>query len=66
MRILILRQTAINGQAVRPGDVIDADAGDARTLVLMRKAAPAPDPDPLSEPAASVAPEPRKPRARKG
>lgn len=66
MRILILRQTAINGQAVRPGDVIDADPGDARTLLLMRKAVPAPDPDPLPEPAASVAPEPRKPRARKG
>jgi hypothetical protein len=67
MRILILRQTAINGQAVRPGDVVDADEADARILVLMRKAEPAQDldpvivPDPVTEPVA----EPRKPRSRK-
>lgn len=64
MRILILRQTAINGQPARVGDVIDAAEAEARTLLLMRKAELAPDPIP--EPTAPAAPEPRKPRSRKG
>ena len=63
MRIRILRQTSINGQPVRVGDVINVDEVVARTLLLMRKAELAPDLIP--EPTAPAAPEPRKPRSRK-
>lgn len=43
MRITILRQTSINGQPARVGDVIDASDADARILLGMGKAKLAPD-----------------------
>jgi len=67
MRIRILRQTSINGQPVRVGDVINVDEVVARTLLLMRKAELVLEPDPIPEPvAAPAAPDHRKPRTRKG
>lgn len=67
MRIRILRQTSINGQPARVGEVIDAAEADARTLLLMRKAELAPEPDPTPAPiVAPAATDHRKPRTRKG
>jgi len=67
MWIRILRQTSINGQPARVGQLIDAAELDARTLLAMGKAELAPQdpapvvitPDPDPE---AAAPRPRKPR----
>ena len=66
MRITILRQTSINGQPARVGDVIDASDADARILLGMGKAKLAPDlPLPAQiTPAAPQLSTTSKPRAR--
>jgi hypothetical protein len=65
MRIKILRQTSIAGRPVRPGDVIEPSAMDARILLSMGKAELVLDPPSEAEPL--PAPQaPRKPRTRKG
>lgn len=64
MRIRILKQTSINGQPARVGDVIDAADPDAGTLLAMGKAElAAEDPAPvvISDREAK-APRTRKPR----
>lgn len=67
MWIRILKQTSINGQPARVGQLIDAVEPDARTLMAMGKAELAPqDPSPVvitqgPDPEAA-APRPRKPR----
>lgn len=65
MRIRILKQTSINGQPARVGDVIDAADSDASTLLAMGKAelvAQSPDPVVISDSEAK-APRTRKPRS---
>ena len=61
MRLEILKQTSIRGRAVRPGDVVTAEAVDGRTLVLAGKAREIQSPSPVSKPATEA----RKPRPRK-
>jgi hypothetical protein len=64
MQIEILKQTSIRGCPVRPGDVVTADPGDGRRLVLMGKAKEIDlpqQPGPVSKPA----PEAKRPRPRK-
>jgi hypothetical protein len=64
MQILILKTTSIRGRAVRPGDVVTADPGDGRYLVLCGKAKEIdlPPPPVVIEP---PAPEAKRPRTRK-
>ena len=42
MKILILRDTVCGGVPVTAGSVVDASGKDARILITMRKATPAP------------------------
>lgn len=65
MRIKILHDTSISGQAVRPGDVVDPSETDARILLRMGKAELMPDPVPAPDSGPEVQ-APRKPRTRKG
>lgn len=64
MRIQILRDTVVGGQAVKAGSVVEASEADARYLLAVKKA------EPVAEaPAVEPAPEPveapkRKPRAK--
>jgi hypothetical protein len=63
MRIRILKQTSINGQPARVGQLLDPSDADARTLLAMGRAEPAPmDPDPVILTPEAAAPRPRKPR----
>jgi len=66
MRIEILRQTSIAGQPARVGDVVEADARDARLLISSGKAKPIPAAVPEVQPLAED-PKPikRKPRTRR-
>lgn len=65
MRIRILRQTSIAGRPVRPGDVIEPSAMDARILLSMGKAELVPDSLPKADPLPALQ-APRKLRTRKG
>jgi hypothetical protein len=63
MRIRILKQTSINGQPARVGQLLEPSDADARTLLAMGKAEPVPtDPDPVVITPEAAAPRPRKPR----
>jgi len=67
MWIRILKQTSINGQPVWAGQLIEAAELDARILLAMGKAEPAPqDPAPViitpEITPEAAAPRPRKPR----
>lgn len=63
MRIRILRQTSIQGQPARVGDVIEVSPADGRLLLGMGKAEPAPDPAPIQVQQDCPLPtRPRKPR----
>ena len=63
MRIRILKQTSINGQPARVGQLLDPSDADARTLLAMGKAELAPmDPEPVVITPEAAAPRPRKPR----
>lgn len=64
MRIRILKQTSINGQPARVGDVLEPADADARDLLAMRKAELLPmDPDPVV--ITSSFSEAQQPRTRK-
>ena len=64
MRIRILKQTSINGQPARVGDVLEPADADARELLAMRKAELVPtDPDPVV--ITSSISEAQQPRTRK-
>lgn len=64
MRIRILKQTSINGQPARVGDVLEPADADARDLLAMRKAELVPmDPDPVVITIPSC--EAQQPRTRK-
>lgn len=65
MQIKILKQTSIRGRAVRPGDVVTADPGDGRYLVLMGKAKEIDLPQPLPVEIEPPATETRRSRTRK-
>ena len=60
MRIQILRQTSISGQPARAGDVVDVSDHDARLLLGIGKAEPAPATAQAEDPTPT-----RKPRTRK-
>lgn len=62
MRIRILKQTSINGQPARVGELIDAADLDANILLAMGKAEAVQDPDPVP---ITQEPEAKQPRTRK-
>ena len=62
MKIRILRDTVVGGEAVKAGTVVKASEADARYLLAVKKAeavadAPAPEPEPVEAPK-------RKPRTK--
>lgn len=56
MKILILTNTVCGGVAVDAGQVVDASEKDARTLLAMRRAVPAPPEQPKVAEVAAVEP----------
>jgi len=63
MRIRILKQTSINGQPARVGQLLEPSDADARTLLAMGKAELMPkDPDPVVITPEAAPRAPRKPR----
>ena len=63
MRIRILKQTSINVQPARVGQLLEPSDADARTLLAMGKAELVPeDPNPVVITPEAAAPRPRKPR----
>lgn len=64
MRIRILRQTSINGQPARVGQILEPADSDARELLAMRKAEQLPeDPDPVVITTEAAPRATRKPRS---
>lgn len=64
MRIRILKQTSINGQPARVGQILEPADIDARELLAMKKAELLPtDPDPVVITPEVAPPRPRKPRS---
>jgi hypothetical protein len=64
MKIRILKQTSINGQPARVGQLLEPADADARILLVMGKAELVPmDFEPVAITPEAAAPRPRKPRS---